>query len=39
MSNITEAKEVEWTPNMMVEILLGEPDDFLKVRKLLRGLE
>jgi len=34
MSNITEAK-VEWTPNMMIEILLGEPDDFLKVRETL----
>ena len=34
MSNITEAK-VEWTPNMTIEILLGEPDDFLKVRETL----
>jgi len=34
MTNITEAK-VDWNPNMMIEIILGEPDDFLKVRETL----
>ena len=28
-------KQVEWTPTMMLEILLNEPDDFLKVRETL----
>ena len=27
--------QVNWTPNMMVEIVLNEPDDFLKVRETL----
>jgi hypothetical protein len=27
--------QVEWTPTMMLEILLNEPDDFLKVRETL----
>ena len=26
---------VEWNPSMMVEVLLNEPDDFLKVRETL----
>ncbi len=26
---------VNWTPNMMVEVVLNEPDDFLKVRETL----
>jgi len=26
---------VNWTPNQMVEVTLGEPDDFLKVRETL----
>ncbi len=26
---------VDWTPNMMVEVVLNEPDDFLKVRETL----
>jgi hypothetical protein len=34
MSNINELK-VNWTPNMMIEISLSEPDDFLKVRETL----
>jgi hypothetical protein len=28
-------KQVDWTPTMMLEILLNEPDDFLKVRETL----
>lgn len=27
--------EVKWTPESMVEVALGEPDDFLKVRETL----
>ena len=27
--------EVSWTPDQMVEVTLGEPDDFLKVRETL----
>ena len=27
--------QVNWTPNMMVEVILNEPDDFLKVRETL----
>lgn len=27
--------QVNWTPDMMVEVLLAEPDDFLKVRETL----
>ena len=27
--------EISWTPDQMVEIVLGEPDDFLKVRETL----
>ena len=34
MSVVNEAY-VNWTPNMMVEVLLNEPDDFLKVRETL----
>lgn len=26
---------VEWNPNMMLEIILGQPDDFLKIRETL----
>lgn len=28
-------KTVEWTPAMMLEVILNEPDDFLKVRETL----
>jgi hypothetical protein len=28
-------EEVEWTPEMMLEVKLNEPDDFLKVRETL----
>jgi len=34
MSVVREA-EVRWTPEQMVEVVLGEPDDFLKVRETL----
>lgn len=34
MTKIAESV-VEWNPSMMVEIILGEPDDFLKVRETL----
>ena len=32
---ITKEPEVKWTPDQMVEIVLNEPDDFLKVRETL----
>ena len=32
---ITREPEVNWTPDQMVEIVLNEPDDFLKVRETL----
>ena len=31
----TQEPQVNWTPDMMVEVLLNEPDDFLKVRETL----
>ena len=34
MSTVKEP-EVSWTPEQMVEVILGEPDDFLKVRETL----
>jgi hypothetical protein len=34
MSTVTEP-QVNWSPNMMVEVTLNEPDDFLKVRETL----
>ena len=34
MSTVKEP-EVSWTPEQMVEVVLGEPDDFLKVRETL----
>ena len=34
MSVIREP-EVRWSPEQMVEVILGEPDDFLKVRETL----
>ncbi len=30
-----ENKEIQWTPAMMLEIALKEPDDFLKIRETL----
>ena len=35
MANQTIETQVNWAPNMMVEVLLNEPDDFLKVRETL----
>lgn len=35
MTNQTIEPQVNWTPNMMVEVVLSEPDDFLKVRETL----
>jgi hypothetical protein len=34
MTNTIEP-QVNWSPNMMVEVVLNEPDDFLKVRETL----
>lgn len=34
MSTVIEPK-VNWSPDMMVEVILNEPDDFLKVRETL----
>ena len=31
----TQEPQVNWSPDMMVEVLLNEPDDFLKVRETL----
>jgi hypothetical protein len=33
--SVVREPEVRWTPNMMVEVILNEPDDFLKVRETL----
>ena len=33
--SVVQESEVKWTPDMMVEVLLNEPDDFLKVRETL----
>ena len=35
MEEHTNNVAVEWTPAMMLEIILNEPDDFLKVRETL----
>ncbi len=35
MTNQTIEPQVNWTPNMMIEVILNEPDDFLKVRETL----
>lgn len=35
MTTNTIEPQVNWTPNMMVEVILNEPDDFLKVRETL----
>ena len=29
------SEEITWSPSMMVEVILKEPDDFLKVRETL----
>ena len=33
--SVVNEPEVKWTPNQMVEVILNEPDDFLKVRETL----
>ena len=33
--SVVQASEVKWDPDQMVEVTLGEPDDFLKVRETL----
>ena len=33
MSTSFTEQEVKWTPDQMVEVILSEPDDFLKVRE------
>ena len=33
--SVVQEPVVNWTPNMMVEVILNEPDDFLKVRETL----
>jgi hypothetical protein len=35
MTNQTIEPQVTWSPDMMVEVTLNEPDDFLKVRETL----
>jgi hypothetical protein len=32
---VEQEKEIEWSPASMLEIILNEPDDFLKVRETL----
>jgi hypothetical protein len=32
---VEESNLIEWTPNSMLEVVLNEPDDFLKVRETL----
>ena len=33
--SVVNEPQVTWSPNMMVEVILNEPDDFLKVRETL----
>ena len=33
--SVVKEPEVKWTPDQMVEVVLNEPDDFLKVRETL----
>jgi len=33
--SVVREPEVKWSPDKMVEVILGEPDDFLKVRETL----
>ena len=33
--SVVQEPEVKWTPDQMVEVVLNEPDDFLKVRETL----
>jgi len=32
---VEDYNQIEWTPNSMLEVVLNEPDDFLKVRETL----
>ena len=36
--SVVQVPEVTWAPDKMVEVVLGEPDDFLKVRETLTRL-
>jgi len=31
--SVVKEPEVKWAPDQMVEVILNEPDDFLKVRE------
>ena len=33
--SVVNEPQVNWTPDMMIEVILNEPDDFLKVRETL----
>ena len=33
--SVVQVPEIKWAPEKMVEVVLGEPDDFLKVRETL----
>ena len=33
--SVVQEPIVKWSPDQMVEVVLGEPDDFLKVRETL----
>jgi len=33
--SVVQEPEIKWTPDQMVEVILNEPDDFLKVRETL----
>ena len=33
--SVVQEPEVKWTPEQMIEVILNEPDDFLKVRETL----
>jgi len=33
--SVVQEPEVKWTPDQMIEVILNEPDDFLKVRETL----
>ena len=36
--SVVQEPEVKWTPDQMVEVILNEPDDFLKVRETLTSI-
>ena len=33
--SVVQEPEVKWSPEKMIEVVLNEPDDFLKVRETL----